>query len=100
MQRLFTTLALTLALGLSAAEATALGFARISSSAVLGQPLNITVELKLDTGESFEARCAKAEVSFGERALPDTVVRLRVETSSTTGARRLRITTTLPVDEP
>lgn len=100
MQRLFTTLALTLALGLSAAEATALGFARISSSAVLGQPLDITVELKLDTGESFAARCAKAEVSFGERALPDAVVRVRVETSSTTGARRLRITTTVPVDEP
>ncbi|MGY4829293.1 type IV pilus assembly protein FimV [Sphaerotilaceae bacterium SBD11-9] len=100
MQRLLTSFALFLALGLSAGEATALGFGKVNSAATLGQPLNFSIGLRLDPNESIEARCIKAEVTLGDRTLPDAVVRTRLETAAASGERRARVTTTIPVDEP
>lgn len=100
MQRSFTSLALLLALGLGTDAATALGLGRVGTTAVLGRPLNFTLGLRLDSHESIEARCVKAEVSFGDRALPESAIRTRLEASPTTGERRVRVTTTLAVDEP
>ncbi|MBL0726715.1 FimV family protein [Piscinibacter sp. HJYY11] len=93
------SLALFLALALGMDAATALGLGRVGSAAVLGQPLNFTIAVRLDAGESIETRCVKAEVSFGDRVLPESVVRTRLETA-TTGERRIRVTTTQAVDEP
>ncbi|MEO8154317.1 MAG: hypothetical protein ABI605_14710 [Rhizobacter sp.] len=100
MQRFLTSLALTFALGLSAGRATALGFGETTSSPVMGQPLSFVIGLRFDTSDTLEAKCVKAEVSMGERALPDSLVRTRIETATTSGERRLRVTTTVPVDEP
>ncbi|MET0334758.1 MAG: hypothetical protein ABW190_10845, partial [Rhizobacter sp.] len=100
MQRFLTSLALIFALGLGTDSATALGLGKASSTALLGQPLNFTIGLRLDANETLEARCLRAEVSFGDRVLPDPLVRVRMETASTTGERRLRVSTTAPVDEP
>jgi pilus assembly protein FimV len=100
MQRSVTTLALLLALGLGTDDATALGLGKVGGAAVLGQPLSVTVGLRLDANETLDARCVKTEISFGERSLPDNLVRTRLETASTTGERRLRVSTTVAVDEP
>ncbi|WOB10742.1 hypothetical protein [Piscinibacter gummiphilus] len=100
MQRFVTSLALSLALGLGTDAATALGLGKVGTTAALGQQLNFTIGLRLDAGETIESRCVKAEVSFGDRVLPDNVVRTRLETATTTGERRIRVTTTLAVDEP
>lgn len=100
MHRFLTTLALTLALGLASDPATALGLGKVTALPVLGQPLNLIVDLRLDAGESIDTRCTRAEVSFGDRVLPDAAVRTRLETSAGSGERRLRVTTVLPVDEP
>lgn len=100
MQRFVTSLALSLALGLGTDAATALGLGKVGTTAVLGQPLNLTIGLRLDAGETIEPRCVKAEVSFGDRVLPENVVRTRLETAATTGERRIRVSTTLAVDEP
>lgn len=100
MQRFVTSLALSLALGLGTDAATALGLGKVGTTAALGQPLNFTIGLRLDAGESVEPRCVKAEVSFGDRVLPDNAVRTRLETATTTGERRIRVTSTLAVDEP
>lgn len=100
MQRFLTSLALILALGLSANSATAVGFGKVVSATTLGQPLSLVIALRLEPGDSIESACAKAEVSFGDRQLPEAMVRSRVETSPTTGERRVRVSTTVPVDEP
>lgn len=99
MQRFLTSLALFLALASGTDAATALGLGRVGSTAVLGRPLNFTIAVRLDAGETVEPRCVKADVSFGDRALPESVVRTRLETA-TTGERRIRVTTALAVDEP
>ncbi len=100
MQRFLTTLVLFPALAMSAGQATALGLGKVTSTTALGQPLGFTIGLRLEPNERIETRCIKPEVSFGDRVLPEALVRTRLETAATTGERRVRITTTVPVDEP
>ncbi len=100
MQRLFRLLALPFALVVGADQATALGLGRVDTAARLGQPLDLTIALRLEPGEAIESRCVQADVRFGERTLGQDTVRTRVETSRSTGQRRLRVMTTIPVDEP
>ena len=100
MQRLLTSFALILALGLGADEATALGFGKVVAAPILGQALSFAIRLRLDPGDSIEAKCIKAEVSLGDRVLADALVRIRLETAPSTGERQVRVTTTVPVDEP
>ncbi|MBX3619194.1 MAG: hypothetical protein KF891_04275 [Rhizobacter sp.] len=100
MPRFLTLLVLTLALALSTEQATALGFGQASGGTMLGQPLGFTVGLRLDPGDTLESKCVRAEVSFGERTLPDALVRTRLERQAGTGVRRVQISTTIPVDEP
>lgn len=100
MQRFLTSLALLLALGMSADRATALGFGKVTSTTALGQPLSFAIALRLDPNETLEAKCVKADVSLGDRVLVDAQVRTRLETAAGSGERRVRITTTIPVDEP
>ncbi|MBC7992392.1 MAG: hypothetical protein H7Z15_04010 [Rhizobacter sp.] len=85
---------------MSADRATALGFGKVTSATSLGQPLSFAIALRLDPNETLEAKCIKAEVSLGDRVLVDAQVRTRLETAASTGERRVRITTTIPVDEP
>lgn len=100
MQRSLTSLVLILALGLSAGRATALGFGKVTSGTTLGHPLSFVIALRLDPSDSIEAKCIKAEVSLGDRVLPDALVRARIETAAGTGEKRVRVTTAIPVDEP
>jgi len=100
MQRILISLALFLALGMSADRATALGFGKVTSATFLGQPLSFAIALRLDPNETLESKCLKAEVSLGDRLLAEAMVRTRLETAANTGERRVRVTTTIPVDEP
>ncbi len=100
MQRFLTSLVLILALGLSTGRATALGFGEVTSATTLGQPLSFVIALRLDPSDSIEARCIKAEVTLGDRVMPDALVRARIETAAGTGEKRVRVTTATPVDEP
>lgn len=100
MQRLLTSFVLILALGLGADEATALGFGKVVAAPILGQALSFAIRLRLDPGDSIEAKCIKAEVSLGDRVLADALVRTGLETTPSTGERQVRVTTTVPVDEP
>jgi pilus assembly protein FimV len=61
-----TALILACALSAVAHEVQALGFGRLNSTAVLGQPLNLPVPLRLDAGERLEPECVQAAVTAGE----------------------------------
>lgn len=100
MQRFPTLLLLAFALGLSAESASALGLGKVGPHPLMGRPLDFTVGLLLRPGETLESRCARAEVSFGDRVLPARAVRTRVETVPGSGERRVRVATSMPVNEP
>ena len=79
--------------------ASAAGLGGGSSGAVLGQPLDFAVQLRLDAGESLGPECVSAEVMQGERRLPPGQVKTAVELQGA-GMARIRITTLQAVDEP
>ncbi|ARN20829.1 type IV pilus assembly protein FimV [Piscinibacter gummiphilus] len=91
---------LVLALSLHAGQAMALGFGKVSGTTALGHPLNFAVGLRLEGDETLDAGCVTAEVMVGDRPLPADVVRARVVRSGQGGERRIRVTTTLPIEEP
>jgi len=83
-----------------ALEVAALGLGSGSgAAAVLGQPLNFAVQLRLAPGETLEPRCVSARVMLGDRALAEGAVRTTLEFTGAETAR-VRVLTTLSVDEP
>jgi hypothetical protein len=99
MQRYPTLAVLVLALAAHAKPASALGFGRVVGSATLGQLLDVSVVLRTEPGESIEPECVQAAVTSGDRRLPSPAVRTSL-TSGAGGERRLRVVTTIAIDEP
>ncbi|HEX5683390.1 MAG TPA: hypothetical protein VFY73_05080 [Ideonella sp.] len=96
-----TALILACATAALAIEAQAIGFGRLTTSAVLGQPLNLPIPLRLDPGERLEPECVSAEIVAGDTALHPDRIRVRLEPSGVSGAAWLaRVTTLVPIDEP
>ncbi|MDE2367594.1 MAG: hypothetical protein KGN16_01380 [Burkholderiales bacterium] len=77
----------------------AAGFGAGSSGAVLGRPLDFSVQIRLDPGQALESRCVGADVMLGERRLHPSGIHTSVEATGVDRAR-IRITTTQAVDEP
>lgn len=78
----------------------AVGFGRVTPTAVLGQPLNVTVPLRLEPGERLFAECVAAEVQSGDSQLPPSQVYLQVVPGASTQDWAVRITTLGPIEEP
>jgi pilus assembly protein FimV len=79
--------------------ATAAGFGASGSGAVLGQPLDFVVQVRLDAGEALTAECVSAEVTAGEQRLLPSNVRTVIE-MQTADLARVRVQTTQALDEP
>jgi hypothetical protein len=73
----------------------ALGITRVPATAVLGQPLDVSVSVQLAPGERLTAECISAEVWVGEQRLPPGSVRVQFD-----GQGSLRIGSAQAVGEP
>jgi hypothetical protein len=82
----------------AASSVLALGFGRIPDSTVFGQPLDLSLPLRIDAGESVAPACLSAEVSIGEQRVPATSLRLTVERGE--GGSRVRLRSPVVVLEP
>ncbi|MBL8342851.1 MAG: hypothetical protein JNL30_15395 [Rubrivivax sp.] len=87
------------ALAALSVEATGAGFGSGSSSTLLGQALDFSVQVRTDPGETIAAECVTAEVTLGDRRLPAAAVRTILETVNAEQLR-VRVTSLVPVDEP
>jgi pilus assembly protein FimV len=87
------------ALLLATAVAQAAGFGSNASGAVLGQPLDFVVQVRLDAGEVLAPECVSAEVTAGEQRLQPGNVRTVLE-AQTADTARVRVQTTQALDEP
>ena len=74
-----TALILACAFAALTSESQAIGFGRLGAAAVLGQPLNLPVPLRLEAGERLETDCIGAEVTAGETQFSRSQVRVRIE---------------------
>jgi pilus assembly protein FimV len=95
---LLKSLILSLA-SLMAAAAAAAGIGAASTGAVMGQPLDFAVQVRLEPDVALEPRCVSAEVTAGERRLPPPLVNTVVEMIGVNLAR-VRVLTRQAVEEP
>ena len=94
------TLTFASALLAASAPAHAIGFGRVINVSTLGQPLNFSATVRLESDETLTRECAAAEVVAGEAHLPNAAVRVTVEPGNDPQERQIRVTTLTPVDEP
>ena len=83
----------------TASAALAAGFGAGGSAAVLGQPLDFAVPVRLEAGETLTADCLSAEVTVGDRRLPGGLVQTALEGAGSE-APRVRVFTAVVMDEP
>ena len=95
-----TALIIVCATAALATEVQAIGFGRLTTSAVLGQALSLPIPLRLEPGERIEPECVSAEVTVGERTLSRGQVRTRLEPGSSGADWVVRVITTASIDEP
>jgi hypothetical protein len=93
-----TTLAILACVASGAASA--LGFGEFRSQVILGQPLNLAVPVTLAEGETLGAECASVEVVSGDSRLPSGAVRVRVTQGRDEREAVLRVTSSVPIEEP
>ncbi len=92
------TLVIALALAGLAVGAQAIGISSRSTSAILGQPLDHVVSLRLDPGESLTPECVAAEVISGDLRLHPNAVSTRLEGDGS--ALLIRVLTSVVIEEP
>jgi len=80
-------------------DAAAAGLSASATSAVLGQPLDFAVQVRLQPGEALSPECVSAEVTLGERRLTAPTVRTVLELTGADSAR-IRVITDQAIDEP
>jgi len=95
-----TALILACAFAALTSESQAIGFGRLGAAAVLGQPLNLPVPLRLEAGERLETDCIGAEVTAGETQFSRSQVRVRIEPRPGANEWVAIVTTVSPIEEP
>jgi hypothetical protein len=80
--------------------ALALGFGPVSNASRLGQPLDLSVALKIDSSESLSPDCVLAEVSAGDNRIAPAQVRTQLVRQGSSQAAVARIRTTSRINEP
>lgn len=83
----------------ASSTASAIGLRAASPTALLGQPLDFRVSVRLDEGERIEPECVRAEVKLGERLLPSQAVHTRLVDSPDRGPT-IHVQTLGRIDEP
>lgn len=76
-----------------------MGFGRPVNHAVLGEPLRVSVPLRLEAGEALDASCVSVEVFYGD----DKLSASQIQVSLTGGSGReasVQVRTTAPITEP
>lgn len=82
-----------------AGTAAALGLGQPVSRAVLGEPLSVTVPVRLNPGEDLDNECVAADVFYGDDKLGSAAVDVNMSPAGA-GQRMVRIKTSSRVNEP
>lgn len=100
MKRSATRVAAAVSLLLCTGAASPIGFSRSANHhAVLGRPIDLSVPLRIEPGETIDESCVSAVVMYGDTRVPSQEIRIDLDRSGAT-ERAIRIRTATPVDEP
>ena len=100
MKKHLTAHVIFAATALASQQVWALGFGRAVSDAVLGQAFTFTVPVTVDPTEHLAPECLSTQVYYGESQLLSSVVRTELERGAADNTWIVRITASVPVQEP
>ena len=100
MRRVLILLSIGATVCFAAPSVQALGFGKVGSPTLLGQPLDFSATVHLDADEALERRCVSAEVMSGENKLGADQIRVTLQAGADPGMRTVRVTTLRMIDEP
>ena len=92
-------IAFSILLAALAFDASALTLGRMRGAAIVGQPLDVTIQVQLAADEAPGSLCAEADVFHADARQEASRVRVTVEGASQQTAN-IRVTSSTPVDEP
>lgn len=78
----------------------ALTLGRVRGAAIIGQPLDVTIQVQLDAGDDAASLCFEADVFHADARQDANRVRVLVETSPQSTTANARIQSSAVVDEP
>ena len=78
----------------------ALTLGRVRGAALIGQPLDLSIQLQLDSSEDVSQPCFEADVFHADARQDPSRVKVVLESGSQTGVASLRVTSQSIVDEP
>ncbi len=81
-------------------EAQALGLGRLQGTALIGRPLDVSVQIQTDPGEDGAALCLEAEVFHADARQDQRLVRVTLEAVQAGQIAKARIVSATPIDEP
>ncbi len=99
-KRLLTYSSIAIASVLTCQGAWSLGFGPVRATAYLGYPLDVSIPLHLQAGETIADSCVSATVSSGDVLLPAGTVTASLVQSPGGVDPRVRVRTTGRIDEP
>lgn len=73
---------------------------RLRGAAWLGQPLDLSIQVQHEVGESLSSLCFDAEVFHADTRLDPGRIRVNVEATALAQMAQIRLQTMIPVDEP
>ena len=83
-----------------ALDSAALTLGRLHGAALIGQPLNISVQVQLDAGADATSKCFDAEVFHADARQDTSQIRIAVEPAKQVHTYEVRILSSAPVNEP
>ena len=83
-----------------ALDSAALTIGRPTGPVLIGRPLDVVIPITLDPSEPGESLCLEAEVVQGDSRIPDRRVTLSVDPGPSPSAPRVRIRSTVAIEEP
>lgn len=81
-------------------SSSAVTLGRHSGGAILGQPLDVRVQVMLAPGEDIANQCLNADVHYGDVQLPRSVVRLTPQKAAPDAEASVRIQSSQAINEP
>ena len=81
-------------------DAQALGLGRMQGTALIGRPLDVSVQIQTDPGEDSAALCLDAEVFHADARQDQRLVRVTLDAAAAGQIANARIVSSTPVDEP
>jgi hypothetical protein len=81
-------------------DAQALGLGRLQGTALIGRPLDVSVQIQTDPGEDSAALCLDVEVFHADARQDQRLVRVTLEAVPAGQIANARIVSSSPVDEP